>query len=154
VDLRMVATRVSDPWHSDSRCCAHSLWEAYVHADFVTYPSLCEGFGNAFLEAIYFRRPLLINRYNTFVRDIEPLGFDLVAMDGFLSARAVDQVRGLLDDPDRRDRMVRHNYRVAARHFSYTVLRRRLNAILEELCGRRAPYLTAAPAAAADRRAA
>lgn len=40
----------------------YSLWDAYVHADFVTYPSLYEGFGNALLETIYFRLPALVNR--------------------------------------------------------------------------------------------
>jgi hypothetical protein len=59
-----------------------SLWDVYPHADFITYPSLYEGFGNAFLEAIYFKKPLLINRYAIFVRDIEPKGFDLITMDG------------------------------------------------------------------------
>ena len=28
----------------------YSLWDAYIHADLVTYPSLYEGFGNALLE--------------------------------------------------------------------------------------------------------
>jgi hypothetical protein len=42
----------------------YSLADIYPHADFVTYPSLIEGFGNAFLEAIYFRKPLLMQRYD------------------------------------------------------------------------------------------
>jgi glycosyltransferase involved in cell wall biosynthesis len=33
----------------------YSLWDCYLNADFVTYPSTYEGFGNAFLEAIWFR---------------------------------------------------------------------------------------------------
>jgi len=36
----------------------YSLADVYPHADLVTYPSSFEGFGNAFLEAIYYRRPL------------------------------------------------------------------------------------------------
>ena len=32
----------------------YSLWDAYPHADLVTYPSEIEGFGNAFLEALLF----------------------------------------------------------------------------------------------------
>jgi hypothetical protein len=57
------------------------LWDVYPHSDFVTSPSLYEGFGNAFLEAVYFKKPLLINRYAIFVRDIEPKAFDFIAMD-------------------------------------------------------------------------
>jgi len=33
----------------------------FQHVDFITYPSLYEGFGNAFLEAVYFSKPILIN---------------------------------------------------------------------------------------------
>lgn len=41
----------------------YSLADAYQQADLVTYPSWVEGFGNAFLEAIYYRRPLLMSSY-------------------------------------------------------------------------------------------
>ena len=40
----------------------------------MTYPSTYEGFGNALLEAIYFRVPVVINRYSIYVQDIEPKG--------------------------------------------------------------------------------
>jgi len=33
----------------------YSAWDAYRSADFVTYPSTYEGFGNASRETIYFR---------------------------------------------------------------------------------------------------
>jgi glycosyltransferase involved in cell wall biosynthesis len=37
----------------------YSIWDAYRAADFVTYPSTYEGFGNAFLETLYFKKPIL-----------------------------------------------------------------------------------------------
>ncbi len=136
VDLRLVSGRLTDPWSCsnlpDDTC---SLWDIYPHADFVTYPSLLEGFGNAFLEAIYFKKPLLINRYPVFVSDIEPLGFDLATMDGFLTGETVQQVQTLLGSPQRRKEMVEHNYKVAARHFSYNVLRESLDTLLAGLLG-------------------
>ncbi len=53
VDLRLVKTRISDPWAAaDNANMQHTLWDIYPHADFITYPSRLEGFGNAFLEAI------------------------------------------------------------------------------------------------------
>ena len=64
----------------------------------VTYPSLYEGFGNALLEAIYFRLPVILNRYSIFVQDIEPKGFHLLSMDGFVTSNLIDQVRRTLDD--------------------------------------------------------
>ena len=70
----------------------YALWDAYVHADFVTYPSFVEGFGNALLETLYFRVPALVNRYDVYAADIGPLGFDLVEIDGGITEAAVEDV--------------------------------------------------------------
>jgi len=129
VDLRLIATRVPDA--SDRP----SLWDLYAHADFITYPSLYEGFGNAFLEAVYFKKPLLINRYAIFVRDIEPKSFDLIVMDGYLTKKNVQKVREVLENPELRNRMTAHNYAVAARHYSYAMLRRQLDNIMANVFG-------------------
>jgi len=97
----------------------YSLWDAYVHADFVTYPSRHEGFGNALLEAVYFRLPVMVNRYMVYREDIAPLGFDMIEIDGTVSPEAVEAVITVLRDPVRRRRMVEHNYQLAREHFSY-----------------------------------
>lgn len=140
VDLRLVKTRISDPW-SDNISHKHhySLWDIYPHADFITYPSIIEGFGNAFLEAVYFKKPILINRYGTFVRDIEPLGFDLAVMDGFLTRKTVQKVREILESPGKREKLVNKNYEIAARHYSYSVLKKRLNSIMINFFGEYVP---------------
>jgi glycosyltransferase involved in cell wall biosynthesis len=135
VDLRMVDLRVSDPYYAENSTAGYSLWDTYPHADFITYPSLYEGFGNAFLEAIYFFKPLLINRYAIFVRDIEPKGFDLAVMDGFLTRSNVAFVKEILESPERRKAMVEHNYETARRHYSFKVLRSRLSTIMMDFFG-------------------
>jgi glycosyltransferase involved in cell wall biosynthesis len=109
---------------------AYTLWDVYPHADFVTYPTLYEGFGNALLEAIYFRKPVLVNRYSVYVADIAPLGFELVEVDGWISDESVAEVRRLLDDPDQRQMMVNKNYELARQHFSYHVLADALQSLL------------------------
>ncbi|MFO7645813.1 MAG: glycosyltransferase family 4 protein [Desulfosarcina sp.] len=129
VDLRLISTRVPEAPQRPS------LWDLYAHADFITYPSLYEGFGNAFLEAVYYRKPLLINRYAIFVKDIEPKGFDLVVMDGFLTRKNVQKVREILENPALREQMTTHNYAVAARHFSYTTLQRHLHNLMANFFG-------------------
>ena len=106
------------------------LQDAYSCADFVTYPSRVEGFGNAFLEAVFYHRPLLVNRYPVYVADIEPCGFDVVSIDGAITDPTVANVRRLLTDPKRRAQMTDHNYAVASRHFSYQTARRCLEEIL------------------------
>ena len=127
---------MSDPMNPDvNHKETYSLWDVYPHADLITYPSLYEGFGNAFLEAVYFKKPLLINRYATFVQDIEPKGFDLIAMDGYLTRKTVSAVKIILNIPERRAQMVDTNYEVAARYYSYAVLRRWLNIMLTNFFG-------------------
>ena len=136
VDLRTINIHMSDPMNPDvNRKETHSLWDVYPHADFITYPSLYEGFGNAFLEAVYFKKPLLINRYATFVQDIEPKGFDLIAMDGYLTRKTVSKVKAILETPEHRANMVNTNYDIAAQHYSYAVLRRWLNIMLANFFG-------------------
>jgi glycosyltransferase involved in cell wall biosynthesis len=136
VDLRLIATRVADKRSINaSGERQYTIWDVYPHADFITYPSLYEGFGNAFLEAMYFRKPLLVNRYGVFVRDIEPQAFDLVVMDGFLTKKVVQAVREILENPQRRKQIVEYNYEVATRHYSYAVLRKRLNFLMGNFFG-------------------
>jgi len=136
VDLRLVSCHIGETRGLNEKGeKVYTLWDVYPHADFVTYTSLYEGFGNAFLEAVYFRKPLLINRYEVFIRDIEPQEFDLIVMDGFITDRVVKQVREVLESPERRDRMVNHNYLVATRHYSYKVLRKRLAFLIANFFG-------------------
>ena len=134
--MRVVADRVGEVRQRDSEGRKiYTLWDLYLHADFVTYPSLYEGFGNALLEAIYFRKPVLINRYSIFVRDIEPKGFRLLTMDGFVTPSVARHVRQILTDVSLREEIVNHNYEVARQFYSYSVVRSNLRAFIASLTG-------------------
>ncbi len=78
----------------------YSLDDVYPHADLVTYPSVFEGFGNAFLEAVYFRKPIVVNNYSIYSHDIKPLGFRVVEMDDFVSEDTIRRTQELLDNPE------------------------------------------------------
>lgn len=108
----------------------YSLWDAYPHADLVTYPSTYEGFGNALLEAIYFHRLVVVNRYPVFVADIEPLGFEMITIDGFVNDQAVEETRRLLSDPVEVEKITEKNYQIAREHFSLQVLKHKLDEII------------------------
>lgn len=110
----------------------YTLEDIYPHADLVTYPSTFEGFGNAFLETIYFRKPIVVNAYSIFTKDIKPKGFSVIEMDGYVTHEAVEQTRRVLDDDKLRTRMVEHNYALGVRHFSYSVLHRGLREYMVE----------------------
>ena len=136
VDLRFIHTRVGERRRTDEQGHKiYTLGDTYAIADFITYPSLYEGFGNALLEAFYYRKPVLVNRYSIFVADIEPRGFEVIKMDGFLTRDVVDSVRLVLEDIDYRERMVGHNYELCKAFFSYSVLRRKLRALVTNFTG-------------------
>lgn len=110
-----------------------SLEELYHHADFVTFPSLYEGFGNALLEAVWFRKPVLVNRYPVFRRDLEPCGFRFVTMEGEVDDKIVGQVRERLEAPEQFRGETEENAAIAAERFGYTVLRERIGALIASL---------------------
>lgn len=136
VDLRFFAARIGEVRQVDHEGNKiYTLWDIYKHADLMTYPSTYEGFGNALLEAIYFRVPVVINRYSIYVQDIEPKGFKLVEMDGFITPGLLKEVKRILDDKAYRQSIVDHNYKVACKYYSYTVLRRVLRHHIAMLTG-------------------
>jgi glycosyltransferase involved in cell wall biosynthesis len=130
VDLRYNASRFR-PDGVVPRGPAHSVADAYLAADVITYPSLYEGFGNALIEAVYFRRLVVVNRYPVYDVDIRPLGFRFIELDGRVSADAVEKVRAALADPNRRADDREHNFELALGHFSYGRLERELRGLLE-----------------------
>lgn len=104
----------------------YTIADVYNCADLVTYPSGYEGFGNAFLEAVYYKKPIVVNRYSIYIADIEPKGFDVIMMDGFVSSKTIKMIREVLEDEDRRKKMVETNYSLAKKYFSYEVLEDKL----------------------------
>lgn len=136
VDLRLVADRIGEERHlNDGGQKIYTLWDLYRFADLVTYPSIYEGFGNALLEAIYFGVPIVVNRYSIFIEDIEPKGFRLPVIDGFVTSSVVSEIRRLLLDERYRTELSQHNYEIARRFYSYRVLRRQLRAMIASVTG-------------------
>jgi glycosyltransferase involved in cell wall biosynthesis len=114
----------------------YSLDDIYPHADLVTYPSLFEGFGNAFLEAIYHKKPILVNNYSIYAQDIKPKGFKVIEMDNFISHSTIEQTLEVLDNPQLQSEMVEKNYELALRHYSYHILDKKLEAIITGFWGK------------------
>ncbi|MDR2068511.1 MAG: glycosyltransferase family 4 protein [Spirochaetaceae bacterium] len=108
----------------------YSLWDCYLNADFVTYPSTYEGFGNAFLEAVWFKKPILVNRYSIFQEDIEPLDFDVVVMENYVTPEIIETVRTILDNPAAILLMGAKNFELGRRFFSFRLLEQRLHQVM------------------------
>jgi hypothetical protein len=113
----------------------YALSDVYPQADLVTYPSSSEGFGNAFLEAIYYKRPIVVNNYSIFEADIKPKGFKVVEFDGYISDATLEHTRHLLTHPKEAAEYAEVNYELARRYYSYSMLERRLQHLLADCFG-------------------
>ncbi|MCP4420380.1 MAG: glycosyltransferase family 4 protein [Chloroflexi bacterium] len=116
----------------------YSLWDTYVYADFVTYPSFWEGWGNQLLETLRVKLPFLLFEYPVYTADIKDKGFravslgseivgrddqDLVQVDPAMIETAADEALLLLTDIVLRQELVEHNFQVGRQHYSMTALR-------------------------------
>ncbi len=136
IDVRFIAERVGEyrGTTADGKKI-YTLFDVYPHADLVTYPSHYEGFGNAFLEAIYFRKPVFVNTYAVYARDIDPLGFKTIEMSQLVTREVVDQTREVLTNAALREEWAKTNYDLGLKYFSYSVARRKLAARFANLFG-------------------
>lgn len=113
----------------------YTLYDVYPHADLVTYPSYYEGFGNAFLEAVYFGKPVVVNNYAVYARDIDPLGFKCIEMSQLVTNEVVSETERILTNPALREEWAVRNYELGLKFFSYSVARRKLAGRLASLFG-------------------
>jgi len=110
----------------------YTLEDIYPHADLVTYPSNFEGFGNAFLEAIYFKKPIVVNTYSIYTMDIKPKNFKVIELDGYVTDDAVRKTIEVLKDKKLRDKLVEENYQKAYTYYSYDVLHQKLKNLIAD----------------------
>ena len=116
-------------WDGDKK--VYSLWDAYPHADLVTYPSFIEGFGNALIETVYFKLPAVVNRYPVYAADIGPLGFQFAEIEGKITSETVEIVRGWLERPETAVSATTHNYELGKKYFSYHTLAKLLTSFFK-----------------------
>ncbi len=121
--------------HEDD--CRFRLSDAYHSSHLVTYPSRVEGFGNAFLEAIYYRRPLVMSAYDIFKTDIQPKGFQVIGMEEFITPATIQATHEILDDARSAEEVTALNYDLAKQHYSFSVLRDRLLMLFSQYRARR-----------------
>jgi hypothetical protein len=109
-----------------------ALADIFHEADLVTYPSTVEGFGNAFLETIYHRRPIVISTYEIFKTDILPKGFQVIGFDEFIDSATVQRASQLLQNPDQAQAMTEHNFQLGRRYYSFHTLEKHLALLMDE----------------------
>jgi len=125
----------------------YSLWDSYVFADFVTYPSIWEGWGNQLLEALKAKLPIVVYEYPVYEEDIKPKGFDLLSLGNQITGKddlglvrveqalvetSADQAIDLLTDAEKRGLVVEKNFAIANQHYSMPALKGYLGDLLKQ----------------------
>jgi hypothetical protein len=122
----------------------YSLWDTYVFADIITYPSIQEGWGNQFLEGLFAKKPMLVFEYDVYKEDIKEKGFKVISLgdkyelDKYGLAkvgkevikRAAEECIKLLIDKDCREKIVEENFQSGRKHFSHESLEEKLKRII------------------------
>lgn len=122
--------------HSDDGQKIFSLEDAYLQADLVTYPSRVEGFGNAFLETVYYKRPIVMSTYEIFKTDIQPKGFKVIGFVDFIDDDCVTATREILDNPALAEEMTEINFSIGERYYSFDALEYLLKPLLNNCLGK------------------
>ena len=147
VDLRHINPIIGPERKQTDQAKIYSLWDAYAIADFVTYPSLWEGWGNQFLEALKAKLPMVLFEYPVYMQDIKDKGFDVISLGSEIAGRdpdglaqipveviekAADQCLDFLTNRHLREKIVEKNFKIGAENYSFDQLRYHLKKIIEK----------------------
>lgn len=133
---QFIGDTVAAERNEDSGRRTYSLFDVYPYADIVSYPSLYEGWGNQFLEAVFARKPVMIFEYPVFKSDIKDKGYAVISMgdraepgresdlfvlpDGVVE-KIADEVLSTLINPETPG-ILDINFKIGRAHNSYKVL--------------------------------
>lgn len=70
----------------------YSLWDVYVFSDLITYPSILEGWGNQFIEAVFAKKPIVLFEYPVFISDIKKEGYFLISLGNKIRSNGVNNL--------------------------------------------------------------
>lgn len=125
-----------------------SLWDAYTHADLITYPSLWEGWGNQFIEAIFAKKPIAVFEYPVFKSDIKKEGYNIVSFgDKFIvnkktgevsvpkgaMKKAVDRTISNLLSKQLNKKRINQNFKIGKKYHNYDILEKFLLSIIDDI---------------------
>jgi len=141
VNLHFIADRVESMRRTDEKTGRiYTNRDVLINADIVTYLPVWEGFGNALLESIAARVPIVTTTYLVYKTDIKVCGFRNVEIRDNYNRRGelvfeeknLIDIHHVLNDKTLSREITDHNYDIASIEFSFKILKNKLNLILEE----------------------
>ncbi|HUX21221.1 MAG TPA: glycosyltransferase family 4 protein [Spirochaetia bacterium] len=141
VSLHLISERIASERTNDSQ--GRKLYtnrDVLANADIVTYLPIWEGFGNALLEAIAAKVPVVTTAYLVYKTDIKLSGFDNIEIrDNYddegrliIPERIVDEMYRVITNREVRATMVEKNFRIGKREFGFKTLRSKLDFVLND----------------------
>ena len=97
IPYRNIQSKVSAEREIDKSEKKFSIFDTYAYTDIVSYPSLFEGWGNQFIEAVFAKKPIMVYEYPVFKTDIKPRGYEVI---GLGSITLENKQTGFLKLPD------------------------------------------------------
>ena len=99
-----------------------------------TYFSQVEGFGNNLLEMLASGLPVVINRYDVYKTDFEPLGFNLPFMEeNIMGSELIDATFKIATDNIYRNQIVYHNLKVLSEKLGNKVISDSLGPLINNI---------------------
>ena len=148
VEIKFIGSHISRSRGKINGEKIYSLWDSYVYADIVTYPSLWEGWGNQFIEAVFAKLPIIVFEYPVYISDLKKVGFDIISLGDKVKAydelglavlpeniisEAVQKIISVLQDKEQYKKIVDKNYKLAENNFSLEELEKIVRRIMQEL---------------------
>ncbi|MBU2561701.1 MAG: glycosyltransferase family 4 protein [Nanoarchaeota archaeon] len=131
VNVIFVNDRVFLGRHQNPQQKFYSIHDAYVHADVVLYPNTSDAFGNPVIEAVAYRKPVVVNSFPN-LKSLLDRGFRFVVMDQKVDAEVISDTYELITDKEKLKETVDHNFRLLEQSYSSNTLDDSLVPILNE----------------------
>lgn len=141
VKMHLISKRVASVRKKDKTGCPmFTNRDVLANADLVTMLPIWEGFGNALLETIAAKVPLVTTTYLVYKTDIAVTGVrnveirDQYDKDGCLVIpdKRLEDIYAILTDKNLCREIVEHNFEIGKKEFSFQTLYNKLNDLLEE----------------------
>lgn len=140
VPLHLISDRVSSQRGFNKK--GEKLYtnrDVLVHCDLATYLPVWEGFGNALLEAIACRIPVVITTYLVYKTDIKTTGINNIEIrdrytekgELIIEDSVYEEIFKVLTEKDLRNKMIKENFKIAKKEFGMKTLNEKLKHFLD-----------------------